>query len=210
MAEELDDAGLKELVGGFWGVRYDLEFLPDIDLDRMGLEEHRVRVPGAEVFAAVNRSAHPVEGEGTVSDLEELGRDGHIGVQILIESKADVVEGLRRPQKANVYYFYCHHKAGNIIDAFGFLKPEDSSLYLKGEKDEELTVENLKDADMQPFPPREAPLVILNACGTAQSGDYVPSGFVRYFLTDLNAAAVVGTVSGIAGRRRARVRATVA
>lgn len=197
VAEDLDDAELKELVGGFWGVRYDLEFLPDIDLDRMGLEEHRVRVPAAEVLAAVNRSAHPVEGDGTVSDLEELGRHGGLGVQIAIESKTEVVEGLRRAQKANVYYFYCHHKAGNAIDAFGFLRPEDSSLYLKGEKDEELTVEFLKDEEMQPFPPGEAPLVILNACGTAQGEDYVPSGFVRYFLTDLNAAAVVGTVAEV-------------
>jgi len=196
-------AGLDQFLSGFWGLRFELDIIPPASFDRRGLSHKLINTAKTVALAAVNRSASPVSVSQRNVDLFEKEFPQQYLEQIETKASMNKAEAIQMMRDAasnppHALYFYAHHRGGKGVNELGFLSQQDSILYLAGEDGEQVSVSELEyDEKLPKFEGNCTPLIFLNACGTAQGQDFLPSGFVPYFIADLRAASVLATLAKI-------------
>jgi hypothetical protein len=201
-------AGLDRFLSGFWGLRFELDILPQASFDRRGLSEKLTNAAKTVTLAAVNHSASPMSVSQRNLELFEKELPERYLQQIEAKAYKDRAEAIQMmkdalgaPNPPHALYFYAHHRAGKGVNELGFLSNQDSVLYLSGEDGGQLSVKELMyDEKLPAFQGNYTPLVFLNACGTAQGQDFFASGFVRYFIVELRAASVLATLAKVPAR----------
>ncbi|MEV6304789.1 CHAT domain-containing protein [Actinoplanes sp. NPDC051861] len=121
---------------------------------------------------------------GQMAYWEELRR-ANAGTTNLVElstasTAAQVREALDGDGEPHIWYFYCHA----VVDEAGV----DGYLGLSDQS--QLTLRELSVSPRRPL--RGAPLVMINACGSATLGPLFYAGFLRYFIAR-GARGMIGT-----------------
>jgi hypothetical protein len=167
---------------GFWGYRYIIEQLPcrvdphqpvsrpDLPLEILNETPTRLAAGFSTRLHLLEQHRESLRGLAAASQLEIVEADA------LEEVKAALLE---QDRPADVIYFYAHGGS----DLFG-------SPYLEVGQDEKIQLIDLDAWDVELG--RHRPLVILNAC---ESAEYAPDDFENLikFFCDAGAAGVIGT-----------------
>lgn len=194
-------AKLDDFLEGFWGTRFELDIMALTTTNRTAAICTLENSDETVLLAAVNPTAFPVAADNLkyFENLKEtLGQRSLVCSRGSNEAKIALKRALEDFNYApHLLYIYGHHKAAPQITNQGYLSFDKKSIiYLKDETSEPISVEDLLQSDFSPFRCR-SPLVILNACSTAQGEEYYRSGFIHYFASELAAAAVIGSLAEI-------------
>jgi hypothetical protein len=173
---------------GFWGFRHVIEEIPS-GPSRMNVPagNPRPEAPGMTVGLNLMRDADHVKhvtpqisaarALATVRELTIRQNDGEILAMLTGKERAMAIE-----------YFYCHAQTGGDLQ-----RSYDESFLSLSEGEQGLTLDEIRSETVAPdamAPGR--PLIILNACESAEIDGRFYDGFVPWFLAR-GASAVIGT-----------------
>lgn len=194
----LEGDARSKFLDGFWGIRFGISILPTTSGNRIGILPALSNSAQTRVLSSINPTAYPETAKANLELIKQLPKSFPLVSTEIAQGRRETIEMLRAATSPHFVYFYCHHRAGENFNEFGYLDDAESVLFLRGEDEEPLSVSELKhDVRLSPFPVPETPLVFLNACGSSQGQDFHPSGFVPYFTHSLLAATVIGTLAEI-------------
>jgi hypothetical protein len=154
------------------------------------VQQAKIDTADLQISVNVNRLIDEEVGvsaiEGQMKFFGELAASGKIKVEVR-DTLAGVKKALADPQLADqVIYFYCHAVSNTAGEGVG-----KSALLFEGKK--KLTLSSLRSAAAIDAPPyRGAPLVVINACRSAELSPVFYDGFVPH-LTSRGARGVIGT-----------------
>ncbi|MCW5977851.1 MAG: CHAT domain-containing protein [Bryobacteraceae bacterium] len=186
---------IREVLGNFWGYRFRI-WLIVRPADWVLSSDEIENASQTRMLSAVNPETDKKGGPQNLEYVEKLRDQYGIANRICTNREAAMAAlqtGLGPQDSPHLLYFYCHHQPGKQLTGSEYSGFGDSTLFMKKEKEEPITRWDLLDLELPPFPRDNAPIVFLNACGTAQGQEFYPAGFIPYFATEMNARAVIGT-----------------
>lgn len=154
------------------------------------IQETKIDTADLHISVNVNREIDEELEVTTIDDqlafFDDLAASGKVKIE-LRDTVAGVKKALADPQLADqVIYLYCHAVSNSAGEGVG-----KSALLFEGKK--KLTLNALRAAAAIDAPPyRGAPLVVINACQSAELSPLFYDGFVPH-LTSRGARGVIGT-----------------
>jgi CHAT domain len=197
---DLKSEALQEFLCGFFGYRFRCDILPSADVKRLGVANVLGNLSDTRVLNLINETADLHAAPQHVKFVRGMKQRYSLKSSVCTGGPATVnalKKAVARSTPTHLINVYCHHSPGLELNEHGFFNFGDSTLYMKGKGDEAITRNQLKyDVRLSPFK-KSAPVVLLNACGTALGDSYFPSGFMPYFANELSVPAVIGTVAEV-------------
>jgi hypothetical protein len=198
---DIKSRALHEFLCGFFGYRFRCDILPSADVERLGVARVLANLRGTHVLNFLNDTADLEASPQHVEFVEGMAQQYPLifavykGGPATVDALQEAVAEASDP--THLINFYCHHSPGIELSEHGFYNFGESTLYMKGKQDEAITRKQLKyDIQLSSFK-KGAPVVLLNACGTALGESYFPNGFMPYFTNELKVPAVIGTVAEV-------------
>lgn len=154
------------------------------------VQEAKINTADLRISVNVNRGIDEELGVTTIKDqmkfFDGLAASGKVKIEVR-DTVDSVKKALADPQLADqVIYLYCHAVSNGAGEGVG-----KSALLFEGKK--KLTLSSLRAAAAINAPPyRGAPLVVINACQSAELSPIFYDGFVPH-LTSRGARGVIGT-----------------
>jgi hypothetical protein len=188
LADNFDDRNID--AERLLGARHVIEYIP-LDSSASGgvIDPEMDTTDGLQVALSMNTDVDDAGGSTVTAQLDYWRAQQDRGVRMRLDrTAADVVAALADPRSPDqVLYYYCHAVAAQPGQPGS---PDDSSLVLSG--DDRIVLRDLYiDAPANRRLPG-VPLVVLNACGSAEMSPRFYEGFLPYFIAK-GARGVIGT-----------------
>lgn len=181
---------------GFWGFRHSIEYLPEFGNPTITSFDPVIRASEALPMAAIfNTTIDPeMEGKGfganaVIAPQREFFKTGLPNVQVAqYETTQDFYDLLQNPETPPLIYIYCHAVSRMVGEKLG---TSESHIALS---DGNVTLDDIDfNAPVEGEPPmKNAPLVFLNACQSAELDPQLYDGLVPRLLAR-GARGVIGT-----------------